>query len=223
MVGLRREPIRENETSLVDKDDVLVVSDLEMLRLVSDPFRIQLLELLRERPTTVKELAASLGVPPTRIYYHINLLEEHGLIRVASSRLVSGIVEKRYEVTASRLSVDRALLSPGEEAESGLETHLAFVLDESKAEVARAFRAGLIDASSHSIADGGLVLGRVWLSLTQEQADEMDRRLSAILDEYKSTSGEPEDGDQRPYEFLIGLYPLAARTADEDPLERDAE
>src|SRR4051794_28260662 len=111
MVGLRREPIREDETSLAGKDDVLVVSDLEMLRLVSDPFRIQLLELLRERPTTVKELAASLGVPPTRIYYHINLLEVHGLIRVASSRIVSGIVEKRYEVTASRLSVDRALLS----------------------------------------------------------------------------------------------------------------
>jgi DNA-binding transcriptional ArsR family regulator len=189
---------------------VLVVSDLDMLRLVSDPFRIQILELMREEPRTVKELAAALNIPATRLYYHMKLLEEHGLIRVESTRIVSGIVEKRYEVTASRLSVDRSLLSPGEETESGLETHLAFVLDESKTEIRRAFRVGLIDPSSHSIAEGGLVLGRVWFRLTQDQAHELDQRLSAILEEYASALGEPGDSEQIDYEFLIGLYPNAS-------------
>jgi DNA-binding transcriptional ArsR family regulator len=210
MVGLRREPIQE-DASKPGRDDVLVVSDLEMLRLVSDPFRIQLLELLREAPRTVKELAATLGVPPTRLYYHINLLEEHGLIRVASSRLVSGILEKRYEVTASRLSVDRALLSPGKDAETGLGTHLSFVLDESKAEIARAFRAGLIDASSHNIADGGLVLGRSWLRLSPAQAAELDERIGTIFEEYKAAQAQTDGPDRRNYELLIGFYPTAPR------------
>lgn len=198
-------------------DDVLVVSDLELLRLVSDPFRIRLLELMREEPRTVKEIAAALKIPATRLYYHMNLLEEHGLIRVASTRLVSGIVEKRYEVTASRLSVDRALLSPGGDAESGLETHLSFVLDEAKAEIRRAFRAGLIDASSHQIANGGLVLGRAWLRLTQAQADELDQRVGAVIEEYKTSLAEQEDSNQVDYELLIGLYPNASRRAGAAP------
>src|SRR5215218_10360712 len=130
MSALQREPMQSAEGNEIGRDDVLVVSDLEMLRLISDAVRIQLLELMRGNQRTVKELAAELGVPPTRLYYHMNLLEEHGLIRVASTRLVSGIVEKRYAVTAARLSVDRALLAPAGEPAAGLETHLAFVLDE---------------------------------------------------------------------------------------------
>jgi hypothetical protein len=112
------------------------------------------------------------------------------------------------------LSVDRSLLSPDEETESGLETHLAFVLDESKTEIRRAFRAGLIDPSSHSIAEGGLVLGRVWFRLTQDQADELDQRLSAILEEYASAPSESGESEQIDYEFLIGLYPNASRKKD---------
>jgi DNA-binding transcriptional ArsR family regulator len=207
----RQEPATEEDECCPGREDVLVVSDLETLRLVSDPFRVVLLELLRDSPRTVKEMAAELDVPVTRLYYHMKLLDEHGLIRVASTRLVSGIVEKRYEVTASRLSVNRALLSPGEDTESGLETHLAFILDESKTEIRRAFRAGLVDPSSHSIAEGGLVLGRVWFRLTQDQADELDQRLSAILEEYASAPTESGDSEQIDYEFLIGLYPNASR------------
>src|SRR5918996_3635847 len=155
MTGLRREPTRQAEECDPGRNDVLVVSDLDVLRLISDPVRIQLLELMRSAPRTVKELASELGVPATRLYYHMNLLEDHGLIRVASTRIVSGIVEKRYEVTAARLSVDRSLLSHIGEPTTGLETHLAFVLDEAKAEILNANRAGLIDASHENVAEGG--------------------------------------------------------------------
>jgi DNA-binding transcriptional ArsR family regulator len=198
--------------------DVLVVSDLEMLRLISDPVRIQLLELMRGTPRTVKELAAGLGVPTTRLYYHMNLLEEHGLIRVAGTRLVSGIVEKRYEVTAARLSVDRSLLSPGGEPTTGLETHLAFVLDEAKAEIRSAYKAGLIDASHENVAEGGLGLGRIWLRLTAEEAGELDRKLSAILEEYRQRPPDDDDPNQIQYEFLLGFYPIVSRQLHSDSI-----
>ncbi len=187
--------------------DVLVVTDLELLRLVSDPFRIQILELMRETPRTVKELAAELDIPSTRLYYHMNLLESHRLIRVASTRIVSGIAEKRYELTASRLSVDRSLLSPGDGSASGLDTHLSFVLDEAKAEIRRSHRAGLVDASSQHLADGGLVLGRVWFRLKQEQAVELDQRLGELLEEFKLKAAQEDSPELIDYEFLVGLYP----------------
>jgi DNA-binding transcriptional ArsR family regulator len=207
MTGLQCKQTVQDQAPCCSRDDVLVVTDLEVLRLVSDPFRVQILELMREAPRTVKELAEELNIPSTRLYYHMNLLESHGLIRVASTRIVSGIVEKRYEVTAARLSVDRSLLSPGDGSESGLDTHLSFVLDEAKAEIRRSHRAGLVDASSQRLADGGLVLGRVWFRLRQEQAEELDQRLGELLEEFKTKAAQEEGSHLIDYELLVGLYP----------------
>jgi DNA-binding transcriptional ArsR family regulator len=221
MTVTQSEPSRTAEERDTGRGDVLVVSDLETLRLISDPVRIQLLELMRGTQRTVKELAAELGVPSTRLYYHMNLLEEHGLIRVASTRMVSGIVEKRYAVTAARLSVDRALLAPAVEPATGLETHLAFVLDEAKAEILNAYRAGLIDASHENVAEGGLELGRIWLRLTTEEAGELDRRLTEILDEYRYRPPDDEDSNKIPFEFLLGFYPIVSRMHHTDSIDEE--
>src|SRR5215204_4411779 len=77
-----------------------VVSDLETLKVVSDPLRIQLLELLVRGPRTVKQLASEMGTTSTKLYYHMSLLEERGIVRVISTRVVSGIIEKQYAITA---------------------------------------------------------------------------------------------------------------------------
>jgi DNA-binding transcriptional ArsR family regulator len=223
MMALPVEPLQNQDECDPGRNDVLVVSDLDVLRLISDPVRIQLLELMRNAPRTVKELSAELNVPPTRLYYHMNLLEEHGLIKVASTRLVSGIVEKRYVVTAARLSVDRSLLSPGDEGATGLETHLAFVLDEAKAEILKSARAGLVDPSHEEFEDGGLVLGRIWLRLTREQAAELDRRLGEIYDEYKRSPADPEDPNLISYEFLVGLYPTTTHHTETESSEVDEQ
>ncbi|MFN8511837.1 MAG: helix-turn-helix domain-containing protein [Chloroflexia bacterium] len=73
----------------------------------SPTLRLRLLEQLRREPQTVKQLAAALDVAQTKLYYHIKLLEERELIRVVESRVVQGIIEKQYGVTAYRLSVER--------------------------------------------------------------------------------------------------------------------
>ena len=74
MTGVRRETIFPD-----GDDDILIVTELATLRVVSDPFRLRLFELLRDRPRTVKDLAAAVEAPITRLYYHVNLLEQHGL------------------------------------------------------------------------------------------------------------------------------------------------
>src|SRR5438128_3188419 len=92
--------------------EAFVISDVEGLKAIAEPLRFQLLMAIAESDsTTVKELAARLDVPQTRLYYHVGILERSGLIRVASKRLVSGIEERRYEATAKNWSVDPALAS----------------------------------------------------------------------------------------------------------------
>ena len=93
--------------------DLFTITDLETLKAVSSPFRQNLMRLMSEKPRTVKEMAEELDMPPSRLYYHINQLAKHGIIRVAKTQIVSGIVEKHYQISARAFRVDRALLAPG--------------------------------------------------------------------------------------------------------------
>jgi DNA-binding transcriptional ArsR family regulator len=217
MHGLRR------ESALISGggQDILVVTRPETLKLISDPLRLRLLELLRDESRTVKELAAALDAPVTKLYYHVNLLLEHGLIRVTDTRLVSGITEKRYRVIAARLSVDRGLLGPTAPGDDRLEAWLSVVLDEAKAEIRKSVQSGLVDVARKEPARGGLVLGRDWMRLTPARAQEFCDRLFALEEEFLADGDAPEPGADAPddgryvYEFLIGLYPTVPAAPDD--------
>lgn len=44
----------------------------------------------------MKKLAKHLGEPQAKLYQHVKQLEAAGLIEVAATRMVSGILEQRY-------------------------------------------------------------------------------------------------------------------------------
>ena len=189
----------------IQPEDILVIDSLETLKIVADPLRLKILELLRSAPHTVKQLAAALHTPLKKLYYHVNLLEEHGLIRVTSTRVVSGIIEKQYQVTAYRLSVDRALLAPDETSGDSLDAFLSMILDHAKSEIKKSVRAGLIEVSEHkSLQERGLLLGRRWIRMSPAQADEFLVRLKELEREFEAA----QPGEETLlYEILLGLYP----------------
>ncbi|HUB38510.1 MAG TPA: helix-turn-helix domain-containing protein [Streptosporangiaceae bacterium] len=91
------------------------VASVGMLRALADPTRLAILSALMERHDdlpvmSVKELAARLGQSQTKLYRHVRQLEAAGLIRVASTRLVSGIVEQRYQASQRDLTFDGGFL-----------------------------------------------------------------------------------------------------------------
>jgi DNA-binding transcriptional ArsR family regulator len=74
---------------------------------------------------SVKELAAHLGQPPTKLYRHMKQLEAAGLIRVAATRLVSGIVEQRYQACQRDLMFDGGFMREhADESEAAIRTLL---------------------------------------------------------------------------------------------------
>ena len=199
-------------------DSVRMIADLETLRLLTQPVRLKIVEALRSAPgpLSVKELAATLGTTQTKLYYHVNLLEEADLIRVAATRLVSGIVEKRYAAATYRLSVDPALLAPSASGDAGLEVLLSIILDQARTEIRRSVAAGLIDVEtwrSDERRANSLILGRKWLLLTSEELAEFHRRLDEVLEAYEGRDPMPHQlaSDAPPgsqlYELLIGFYP----------------
>ena len=198
-----------------DYKGVFVIADLETLKVVADPLRLQVIEELRDAPSTVKEIAAVLGVSATRLYYHVNLLEQHGLLRVTETRLVSGILEKHYQTTADRISVDRALLGPDRPLQDeGVEVLLAVILDEARGEIRRSIRDGRIDVAKEAPLERGLVLGRLWARFTSDQARAYVDRFHELNDEFVQIAA-GNDSDQQTYEILFGFYPVTRRANDE--------
>lgn len=187
-------------------EELYIVDNLETLKVVADPLRLQILAQLRDQPQSAKQLANSLGVALKKLYYHLNLLEEHQLIRVVNTRIVSGIIEKTYRVTAYRLSVERDLLAPSDADQHGLDVFLSLVLDHARAEIRRSVRAGLIDLdASNAETNEKLILGRRWLLLTAPQAQAFMQAIKALEASYDR---QIEDEQAQRYEFLLGLYPV---------------
>lgn len=211
---------RSNITTKPHQQVARVIDDPETLRLIADPLRLRVLELLRQEPRTVTELAELLDVQRTKLYYHVKLLEAHDLIVVDETRLVSGIPEKRYRVTAYRLSVDKTILGAPGSGDAPLDVYLSMVLDEVATEIRRSVRSGLIDLEfTHEdvIAPRRVMIGRQWYRLTDRDVTRFQERYKVFLDELSgqrvpSVDAEEgnvagNDGDVL-YEWLTAFYPV---------------
>ena len=178
---------------------------------IAEPLRFRLIQTMSTRPEeswTVKEIARVLGEPATKLYYHVGLLEEHGIVVVVSSRLVSGIVEKRYQLAAERFSIERSLLAP-DEASTGEALHsiLGTVFDAARTDIEASVREGI--ASLHGStedAEGGreaVLLSHSLDRLSTADAAEFRTRLRALANEFGQRLEET-----RPYGFVVAFYPM---------------
>ena len=191
----------------------LVITDIEQLKAVSDPLRLQIIDTMAEAPVrgwTAKELAARLGIAKqTKLYHHLATLEERGFIRVAETRVVSGIVEKRYAVVALSFRVDRGLLagSAGADAVSGV---LDAIFEKARNEILEGQRTGLIDMSTDDFEQRRM---RLWASharLTPASIKKVMRLLEKLAE---IDDLEEPDGDD--YGLVVAFYPRAnERTTD---------
>ena len=80
---------------------VEVIRDPDAAKLVSDPMRRAILNLLRQRPLTEAGLAENLGLTDATVNYHLQLLKKAGFITVARREEEEhGIMQKFYAPSA---------------------------------------------------------------------------------------------------------------------------
>ena len=87
------------------------VDRLEQLRALAHPLRLRLLEVFALGPSTTKQAAERLGLPPTRLYHHVYALERAGLLRLRETRPVRGATEKYFEAVRRGFAVSQGLLA----------------------------------------------------------------------------------------------------------------
>ncbi len=199
-----------------------IVNDLETLKVLADPLRLQIVELCTQAPRTVKQVATVLNMPPTKLYYHMKQLEERSLIRVVDTRIVSGIVEKQYQAAAFNYRVNRELFSLTSQAgKEGLNVMLTGLFDDTREDIQQSVDAEVLDVSAPQNDDQplnrSLMISRHTLHLTPEEAEVFYQRLKMLV---RETLEQSRIGRANPeahaYGLLVSLYP-STRTGAADP------
>jgi DNA-binding transcriptional ArsR family regulator len=146
-------------------EDTLIVSDPAQHRAIADPFRNQLIQLLRDRAQSTQEISEALSVPKGTVGHHLKVLERAGLIRVVRTRKVRAVTEKFYGRTA------RLFLYQTEDPADG------------RAISAVTLRQAANEVELAPFATGfGLVRAR----LTKKDVDRFERRVKKLLDDFRA-------------------------------------
>jgi DNA-binding transcriptional ArsR family regulator len=196
----RRKPTTDPATELV-------LTDIAQLKAISDPLRLSLVEAMNDDPGrgwTARELAERLGTKQTKLYHHLNLLEEHGIVRIVETRVVSGIVEKRYGAVARSFRVDRSLLTGGESAPMG--PVLDAIFEKARIEILEGVDAGLITPQSEEGPHRRMALWMTHVRLNQAST----RKVMRLIEKLNQVDESP-DSDGEEYGIVVGFYPRASK------------
>lgn len=174
---------------------VLVVSLPAQLKAFAHPTRVRIIELLIERPLTVKQLGDLLGMSAARAHYHLKFLEGAGLVRLVERRERAGVVEKYYRAASRKYIVGSSLGTFGEPGSVILEALAAAMLRGAVSAV-RGAPVGLVAGANERVAvrpeDMAGLLG-------------VANALQAAQDEMRGLDGGSAHGSQI-FELTYALY-----------------
>lgn len=187
---------------------VRTVDNVDMLKAMADPTRLAILvALMKTRNNlpvmSVKELAAELGEPQTKLYRHVRQLEAAGLIGVARTRMVSGILEQRYQACQQDLTFARGFLS--DHADESISV-MQVMLDRFRDGFFAAFLASQRSADEIPARESYRkpVLFMSDLKISPARAAELKDKLEEIMNGFHDEQAEDPDGI--PVNLLIGCY-----------------
>jgi DNA-binding transcriptional ArsR family regulator len=66
----------------------------EHFKALGHPVRHRIVNLLRQRPATLRQLTAALEMPKGTVAYHVGVLQEAGMVQVVETRQVRGGTER---------------------------------------------------------------------------------------------------------------------------------
>lgn len=91
--------------------EVLVLRDLDCIKAIAHPRRIDILNAFKSIPLSAKQLSQLLDEPHAKINYHIKTLYKVGVLDLVEEKVKSGIVEKYYYPTAKHIVIGKKALN----------------------------------------------------------------------------------------------------------------
>ncbi len=187
-----------------DRESVGYVTRPGQLEALANPIRARILRRAR-RPVTVTELAEILDAPKTRLYYHVNLLVEEGMLEQIDQRKSGARIEKIYLRTASEYRIGEGLVEAVGDARKAAEAMAALLLDPARAEVEDTFERKLLGAG-----DVPAEAGRTVVELSTEDSVRFQERIAELMRDLRAATT-PDGGHT--YALTVAFVPIDVEDA----------
>jgi DNA-binding transcriptional ArsR family regulator len=159
----------------------LVLHSPAHFRALGHPLRHRLFDLLRQRPATLAQLAAALGSTKGTVGYHVQLMMDAGVVRLAGTRRVRGGTERYYEPVSGDLRHD----------------------PDAAARTSFLVQAALDEMLPHRPGDEDFAVLR-HVRLTPAQAREVAARIERFARDELAAGADGDDGD--PHGLLLCVF-----------------
>ncbi len=178
--------------------EVFKINDLEQVKLLSDPFKLSILQAFAEGERTTGEVARALNQPVTKLYRHVDALYDAGLLRITREQKKRGTTERHFEAVGQRFEADHGLFS----GESDGDT-------DSIRDLLRAGENEIIDAirSADDDEECPVTMVRMRVKGSPERLAELQQQL---VDWVESVQQDDDDDAESMVEAgaLIAFYPI---------------
>lgn len=181
-------------------EEVFKISTLDQVRLLSDPFKLSIVQAFAEGERTTGEVAAALEQPITKLYRHVDALHAAGLLTITREKKKRGTVERYFEAAGRRFEADHSLFAD----EAGDDDNsIRDMLRAGEDEIVSALRAAEDDDE-----DAPLVV-RLRIKGSPARLRKMQRQLEAWVESVQQD--DETDGDSDEWEeagALVAFYPI---------------
>lgn len=188
---------------------VMMVHDLETLKILADSLRNQILEVLAPEKLTINQMAEKLGLAPSKLYYHINLLEKYGLIQEVEAIVKANIIEKVYWISAYECKLDDSLCNfSTPEGQQSVMTAMVTPIDSTREDMLRSLeaRATALDQGAEE-HPRQVVIYREVRNVSDQTADQFAERIKAVLEDFENFEGDEEGEDTHMRALTVAYYP----------------
>jgi DNA-binding transcriptional ArsR family regulator len=185
--------------------DCLEIDDIEIFEVLNNPMRFRILRELMS-PGTVRDLAEVMQVPPTRLYYHVNLLEDAGIIAVAETRKAGAMVQKVYQTTAKGFKPSPRLAQGDHEPSELAKIAAGVVFDGARIDAEEALTTHFERVRSEGEHKLNGALSRTVARFSSAEAEEFVEKLSEFIEEHFDPH-DREDGDE--YGLTLAFLPVS--------------
>lgn len=193
----------ESIPDLPDIPDEVAIDTEAQLEALGSPLRMRILSAAR-KPRSVREIAETLDVPVTRLYYHVNLLNNVGFLNIVHTRKSGARMQKIYRVAGKSIVVGRELAENAQDPATTARALAAVVLEPAVLEAETA----MLDRFGGEPGQR-IDLGRSLAVLSPDEATAISNKIEALVREHLADHNESEHPDAQTYAFTYTFLPTA--------------
>lgn len=183
--------------------DIIVLRELDEIKAISHPYRVEILESFGQDPLSAKQLSELLGEPHAKINYHIKILLAAGILELVEERVKSGIIEKYYLPKAKMVVIDKSIWN------SPMSDSLAKSINQASLSLFERISEDYYRAAENNEISSKHIKHYSEYYLTEEQAKEVMDYIEEKVDEYlkQVDVDDKEREGARPYNLTFMAVP----------------